>query len=242
VNPLSLSLVAAQGIWLRATLDLCAPAAGPTSGSVPVGSGPPVRVAVLGESTAAGCGVATHDEGFPGGFARELAARTGRPVAWEVVGQHGATGRRIRYRLVPRLSRDLTVAVLMAGGNDVLSRRPPGQWRDDLSAIVDELADRAGRVVVTGTPPFADFPSLPRTLARYLVARADAVDEVSRQVCAHRPTATWIGSAELPPVEPDFFGPDRFHPSAVGYRRWAAAVAQRIAPLIMPAPEPEVSR
>jgi len=233
VNPLLLPIVAVQGMWVRSTFKLASPAAGSTSGTVGDAARPPVRLAVVGESTAAGCGVDTHDEGFAGCLARELAQRTRQPVTWEVIGQHGATARRIRHRLLLRLGENLDgqrldLAVLLAGGNDVLSRRAPGEWGDDLAIIVDDLAARAERVVVVGIPPFATFPSLPATLGRYLGERASALDAVSQQVCAQRPQATWISRpAGVPP--PGFFAPDRFHPSAAGYRLWAQDVADHIA-------------
>jgi lysophospholipase L1-like esterase len=229
VNPLLVPIAAVQGMWMRSTIKLASPAAGPTSGTVGDPSRPPVRIAVVGESTAAGCGVDTHDHGFPGWLARELAARTRRPVTWEVVGQFGATARRIRYRLLPRLGENLNVAVLLAGANDVLTRRTPGQWRDDLAAIVGDLAGRAEQVAVAGVPPFAAFPSLPTTLGRYLAQRAGALDAVSQQVCAKHPRVTWIGSTDILPMGPDFFAHDCFHPSAAGYRRWAQAVAEHLA-------------
>jgi lysophospholipase L1-like esterase len=229
VNPLLLPIVAVQGMWMRSRIKMASPAAGPTSGTVGDPSRPPVRIAVVGESTAAGCGVDTHDDGFPGWLARELAARTRRPVRWEVAGQFGATARRIRYRLVPQLGESLHVAVLLAGANDVLTRRTPGQWRDDLAAIVEDLADRAEQVAVTGIPPLAAFPSLPSTLGHYLAQRASALDAVSQQVCAEHPRATWISSTDILPIGPDFFADDRFHPSAAGYRRWAQAVVDHVA-------------
>jgi lysophospholipase L1-like esterase len=198
VNPLLLPIVAAQGMWMRSTIKLVSPAAGPTSGTA-------------------------------GDPSRELAARARRPVRWEVVGQFGATARRIRYRLLPRLGENLNVAVLLAGGNDVLTRRTPEQWRDDLAAILDDLTDRAEQVAVTGVPPVAAFPSLPSTLGRYLAQRASALDAVSQQVCAEQPRTTWISSTDILPIGPDFFAQDRFHPSAPGYRRWAQAVADHLA-------------
>lgn len=227
MNRLLLPVVAVQGRWMRSAIRMAPPAGGPTRGTVGDATGPPLRLGVLGDSTAAGCGVDTHDNGFAAWLARDLAARTGRPVVWEVVGQFGATARRIRHRLLPQLGGNLDVAVLLAGGNDVLTRRTPDQWRDDLAAILDGLTGRSEQVVVAGLPPFASFPSLPATLGRYLAERASALDTVSRQLCAQQPRTTWTGPAGLPP--PDCFAHDHFHPSASGYRLWARAVADRIA-------------
>ncbi|MFI0352551.1 SGNH/GDSL hydrolase family protein [Actinomadura sp. 9N407] len=229
MNPLLLPIIAVQGLWVRSSTERLPPAGGPTKGTTGDASGPPVRIAVLGESTAAGCGVDSHDHGFSGCLARELATRTRRSVEWEVAGQNSVTARQIHQRLLPMVGRDLDVAVLLAGVNDVLARRAPGQWGDDLAAIVDGLADRAEQVVVAGIPPFEAFPSLPGALGRFLAQRAGVLDEVSRQVCAGRPRVSWIGSADIMPIGPDFFARDRFHPSASGYRLWGRSVADRLA-------------
>lgn len=230
MNPLLLPIVAAQGRKVRSSTELLPPASGPTRGTTTSeeASGVPIRIGVLGESTAAGCGVDTHEEGFAGSLARKLAMQTRRPVDWEVVGQHGATARRIRYRLLPRLGERLDVAVLLAGVNDVLTRRTPDQWGEDLAAILEGLGIRARRVVVSGVPPFDAFPSIPTTLGRYLTERAEAVDTVSRRIVAQFPHAAWISAHEFTPMTLEFFARDRFHPSAVGYDRWAQVTAQRL--------------
>lgn len=225
MNPLLFAVIATQGIWVRTRTEVLPPAAGPSNGAVGDSAAAPMRLAVLGESTAAGCGVDTHDNGFPGCLARELADRTGRPVTWEVVGQYGATARRIRHRLLPQLGDSFDLVVLLVGANDVLGRSTPQQWGVDLAAMVDELTDRAKHVVVVGNPPFGTFPSLPGLLRRYLAQRAGVLDQVSRQVCAERPQSTWINSTDIVPIEPKFFARDGFHPSAFGYLQWARAVA-----------------
>jgi lysophospholipase L1-like esterase len=228
MNPLLLPIVAVQGIRVRRTTEAMPPAAGPRTGRVGDPAGEPLRVGVVGESTAAGCGVDRHDQGFAGALARDLSARTGRPVEWHVVGQDGATARRIRYRLLPQLGDGMDVAVLLAGVNDVLTRRAPSQWAEDLEAIVRDLVTRADRVVVAGLPPFGAFPAMPATLRRYLAERAAALDEVSRQVCARQQRARWVGAATLLPAGPGFFAADNFHPSAIGYRYWARMVATQL--------------
>ncbi|HZM81945.1 MAG TPA: SGNH/GDSL hydrolase family protein [Candidatus Limnocylindrales bacterium] len=227
MNGILMPIVAAQGIWVRSTIKLAEPATGPTHGTVVDGSGPPVRLGVLGDSTAAGCGVRTHDEGFPACLATQIAARSGRPVAWTVAGLPGATARRIRHHVLPRLEGEFDVAVVLAGGNDVLSQRSLAAWEENLSAIVADLSVRAKQVVVPGIPPFALFPSLPHPLGRYLGERAAAFDEIGQRVCACEPRAAWVGTTGTPP--PGFFCRDRFHPSASGYRHWAEMVVPAVA-------------
>ncbi|WP_328475242.1 SGNH/GDSL hydrolase family protein [Actinoplanes sp. NBC_00393] len=228
MNPILLPLVAAQGLWLRATLKPAPEAGGATSGTAPGGSGTPLRLAVVGDSTAAGCGATHHTDGFAAALAQRLAADTGRPVAWETVGRFGATARRVRHRLVPLLDDDLDLIVLLAGANDVMAGRTPAQWNDELTAILTDLTARAGHVVVAGIPPFSKFPALPAALARYLGERAGALDEVSQRICAQNPDRTTFISSPAGQPPPEFFGSDRFHPSALGYRLWAEDVAARL--------------
>ncbi|MFI6653758.1 SGNH/GDSL hydrolase family protein [Streptomyces sp. NPDC050529] len=229
MNPLLLPIVAAQGLWVRSKTERIPPASGPTEGTEGEGAGAPMRIGVLGESTAAGCGVETQAEAFPALLAGMLAGRTGRTVAWQVVGEYGATLRRVRHRLMPGLGGDLDVATLLVGVNDVLVRRSPQEWADDLEVVVDHLAGQAEHVVVAGTPPFASVPSLPGVLGRFLAEQAAALDVASRRVCAERERVTWIGAEALLPMEPEFFARDGFHPGAVGYRRWAEAIADHLA-------------
>lgn len=229
-------------------MEVLPEAAGPTSGteSAPGARSdgdpaPPLRLGLVGDSTAAGCGARTHDHGLPGELARALAPRTGRDVTWTVVGQHGATLRRIRHRLVPRLldggqrgadTFDLTV--LLAGANDVLARRSTQEWRDDLGAVLGSLSGSSRHVVVTGAPAFASFPALGGALRRVLADGTTRLDEVTASLCAHTPGVTFVSSVALQPMAAEFFARDGFHPSEAGYARWAEAIADQVAPDLRP--------
>ncbi|BEL06277.1 SGNH/GDSL hydrolase family protein [Actinoplanes sichuanensis] len=229
MNALLLPVVAAQAMWKRRRTVTIPAAEGPATGVVP-GPDPqdPLSVVILGDSLAAGYGVHTHDEGFGGSLARDLTELTGRTVAWSAVGQYGATARRIRYRLLPRIPEQADIVVIVGGANDVLCGRQPHEWAEDLTAVVDESSRRAGQVMVAGIPPFEHLPCMPRTLGRHLARRAVALDEVAQQICDARPAVTWVPGKLLLPFVPAYFAQDGFHPSALGYRRWSAAVAGEI--------------
>lgn len=228
MNPLLRWVAHVQGVRLRRTLVLSPEAAGLRAGVVPATGGPPVRLLVIGESTAAGCGARSHDEGFAGSFARVLVARAGRPVGWSVVGRRGATVLLVRHRLLPEVDTPVDVAVLMVGVNDVLAGRTTGRWVEDLGAVLEGLLRWAPVVVVTGIAPFEAFPALPRTLARSLAERAREFDGASRALCDRIPGVQWVSSDGLRAADPGFWGPDGFHPAPAGYARWAATVDERL--------------
>ncbi|MGC8159861.1 hypothetical protein ACP3WZ_25375, partial [Salmonella enterica] len=49
----------------------------------------PLRVLVVGDSSAAGVGVEHQEHALAQPLARQLAERTGHPVAWQLVAQSG---------------------------------------------------------------------------------------------------------------------------------------------------------
>lgn len=214
-----------QGRRFMATTTMAPPAAGRPCGTAGAGDSPPLRLTVLGDSMAAGHGVDDHEEGIAAQLAQILADRRGRPVTWTTIGQFGATTRRIRHRLLPTVAASCDVAVLMAGGNDVLARRSLTQSRVDYAAILDALTARAERVVAFGVPPFRSFPSLPWALSRYLSARGDRFDAMAHDLCWER-NVEWISASVA--LDASFFAGDGFHPRADGYRFIAATIAKTL--------------
>ena len=203
-------------------MTVLAPPSDDAHGTVP-GDAPTLSLAVVGESTAAGCGVRSHRDGFAHLLAEELAGRDGREVSWLAVGQYGATAYAVRALLVPRLPVRVDLAVVLVGVNDVLALRSATQWRADLSALLGAVSGHADTVVLGGIPPFEVFPALPATLGGLLARRGRALEAISAEVCDD------LGVTLVPPRElgagPDVFAEDGFHPGLGGYRAWAHATA-----------------
>ena len=97
-----LPLMYIHGKRIRASVPKLPEAKG-TAGKVEAG-GQPLRLITIGESTIAGVGVATHEEGFTGALAKELAAKIGRTVEWNVYAKSGYTVQRMTDRLIPKIT------------------------------------------------------------------------------------------------------------------------------------------
>lgn len=194
------------------------------------GDGPPLRLAVLGDSAAAGVGARSHQEALAGALAEALTHHTRRAVSWRAIAESGATAGRVTNVLI----RDLTVPaegwrpdviVVVAGLNDLLRGRSAAQWARDAERLLAEVWHRAPQavVVVSGLPPLDRFPRLPallRPLARWRLRRMDRIlgDAAARRGLPHVP----LREAG---VGPDLFAADGFHPSPFGYRLWAGVLA-----------------
>lgn len=231
----SLALLApvlvAQGRRVRRTTPRLPEAAGPRTGEV-AGRGAPVRLLVLGESTAAGVGAADHAQGLAGQVARSLAAETGRPVRWRVLGRNGATAASAREELLlPAEDVAADVVVVALGVNDTLRLHAPARWSAELRRLVDAVRERCGPVpvVLAAVPPMGRFPALPQPLRSVLGMRATLLDRAAARL-AREVDGVRHAAMPLPPGAVDgFFCEDRFHPSPAGYAQWGAALGQAAA-------------
>jgi len=183
----------------------------------------PLRLLVVGDSTAAGTGAATQDEALPGSLGRELNARTGRGVLWRSVGENGAdTADFLERHLSEALARPADLVFVTLGANDALHARSARAFGRDLRTLLELVSDRMphARVLMSNLPVFARFELLPEPLRTTLYRHSLNLERVARLVVA-RDDRWMITDQTPPPYGPDFFAADRFHPSPSGYADWA---------------------
>lgn len=227
-----LPLMVLQGRRVRRQTPMLPEAGGPTAGQTS-GSGAPLRLLVLGESTAAGCGVSSHADAMAGQLAAALTTQLGRPVAWRVVGRNGVTAKVTRQSLLPLVPLEpVDLAVIVLGVNDTKNLTPARRWRSDLQQLFFDLRLRVGpaQLLVSAVPPMEMFPALPAPLRQFLGLRAALMDAALRQAIAQTEQAAYGGP--LLGLTPAMFSTDRFHPGASGYARWAAGLAEHAVELL----------
>ena len=207
-----------QGRRLRRDTPRLPDAAQPWHGTHP---GPdPLRLLVLGDSTAAGVGASTQREGLPGNLARELATRSGRGVEWRAVGRNGATSRDlVTDYLDDATTGPVDIAFLSIGANDALGLRPRGAFRRDIQTVLARLRQVSPLVLVSSLPAFSRFELLPNPLRWNLYLHSMSLEDAARGVVAGLDGVHM--SPPPPPYTEGFFARDLFHPSESGYRDWA---------------------
>jgi lysophospholipase L1-like esterase len=191
-------------------------------------TGRPLRLVVLGDSSAAGFGVHRPRETPAALLANGLARRLRRPVAARTFAVVGATSKRLVPQVEAALDERPDLAVILVGANDVTHN-------DNRAAAVRYLADAvralraAGAEVVVGTCPDlgAIRPIHPplRWLARYWSRQLAAAQTVAVVEAGGRTVS--LGDLLGPRFvsEPHkLFGGDKFHPSADGYAIAVAAI------------------
>ena len=212
----------AQGRRLRRDTPRLPDASLPWDGTV---EGPerglePLRLLVIGDSTAAGVGAATQDDALAGNLARQLGAHLGRGVRWTAVGRNGATSRDlITDHLDEVAAQRWDVVFLSIGANDALGLRSRAAFARDIRIILTALTAASPLVLMSSLPAFFRFELLPNPLRSNLYLHSRSLEDAARQVVATLPTVHM--SPPPPPYTEGFFATDLFHPSAVGYRDWA---------------------
>lgn len=187
----------------------------------------PLRVAMLGDSTAAGYGV-HRDVDTPGvQLALLLSAIAGRSVRLISVAVVGAESGALAEQVDRALPREPDLAIIMVGANDVTHRVRPAESVRYLSDAVQRLRAAGVEVVVGTCPDLGTIRPIAQPLR--LVAR-----RLSRNLAAAQTIAVveqggrTVSLGDM--IGPEFarrremFSDDRFHPSAEGYRAAIEAV------------------
>ncbi len=190
--------------------------------------GPAIKIVLLGDSSAAGYGVERVEE-TPGALlASGAAERADRRVYLRAFAKIGARSADLAGQLDRALPIEPNVAVLLIGANDVTHRVSPAASVGDLAEAVRRLKE-AGVAVVVGTCPdlgtVKPIPAPLKQVARTWSRRLAAAQTIAVLEGGGRTVS--LGSVlgpEFAAAPAVMFGPDRFHPSAAGYRSLAAVL------------------
>ncbi len=212
--------------WIGQPFNDSAPDA---SGVYGDGPGRPLVMGMIGDSSAVGLG-ADDVRRTPGAvIAAGLAALAGRPVQLHVVAVVGAESHELAPQVEALLARARPdVCVIMVGANDVTHRIRASESVRHLGATVRALREAGSQVVVGTCPDLGTIEPIAQPL-RWVARR------LSRELAAAQTIATVeaggrsVSLGDL--LGPEFssrpeemFSADRFHPSAAGYSRAAAAL------------------
>ena len=220
-----------QGQQLRRRIPQLPEAAGPRHGSIQ-GDSHPITIVVMGESTAAGVGVATQAEGLASLLATAVARETGRTIFWHTVAASGLTLRQMRRQLVPIVARLQPDAVLLASGvNDVLRLQTATGYSLQLERLALRLQKKMGSVIpllVSPVPDLGQFPALPSPLREIFGARSWFLQASSGRMCRTLEAVVQLPRLPASVYTEELFAADGFHPGAAGYRLWAELAAREL--------------
>lgn len=213
----------AQGAWLRRTaLEMPEPA-GPRAGQV--GQGRPLRLLLLGDSSAAGVGTDHQDEALSGQLVQRLSPDF--EVSYAIEAKTGRTTRAMFKHLVKIPSAEYDIAVTALGVNDITRRASRENWLEDTELMWDLLHSKFGvrQIYASGIPRLGDFPLLPPVLSWILGRQGARYDAGLVEMVEARPDCFHI------PADLELHGlmaRDGFHPGPKVYSEWADRISASI--------------
>jgi lysophospholipase L1-like esterase len=188
---------------------------------------PPIRIAILGDSTAAGYG-ADRDRDTPAArLAIGISEAARRPVHVSNVAAVGAESADLPMQLSALGPAQPELVVIMVGANDVVARTAPHVAVPFLEDTVRALRNLGAEVVFCTCPDLGTVRPLAqplRSYARWLSRRLAREQTVAVVRAGGRTVSLGDLLGPLFTSRQELFAADRFHPSAAGYAEAARAV------------------
>ncbi|MDJ1113377.1 SGNH/GDSL hydrolase family protein [Microbacterium dauci] len=191
--------------------------------------GEPVELLMLGDSIAAGLGAHRRKDTLGARLAKELAAQLQRPVRLRTAAVVGAESSTLGAQ-IDDLPDDYRpdIAVIIVGGNDVTHRVPVATAASHLGTAVERMRGRGVAVVVGTCPDLGALRAVPqplRSIGSRISQQLAAAQAVRAEAAGARVVSLRRAVGPFFLIDPDgMFSLDRFHPSALGYRRTADAL------------------
>lgn len=189
-------------------------------------SGKPLRLLILGDSSAAGVGASHQREALSGQLRACLASTLAVPLHWRVVARTGiATGEALALfdEAMPDEPEAFDIALVALGVNDVTALRGVSRWLADVDRVCARLRERHSvkQIIWSGLPPMHRFPALPQPLRMVMGLHARALDRALAAHFLRDGEASGRRHIAMPLMPEGAVASDGFHPDPLAYARWA---------------------
>ncbi|MEU3452704.1 SGNH/GDSL hydrolase family protein [Micromonospora sp. NPDC006766] len=190
---------------------------------------PPLRLVLLGDSSALGVGVGHLEETVGGQLAQLLAeGSTGRRVQLSSVGVSGSRSIDLATQVARALLGERPdVAVILVGANDATALARPADAAAYLGSAVRRLREAHVEVVVGTCPDLGSVRAVASPLRHVLAWSGRRIAQAQTSAVLHAGAGVVDLATETGPVFRADAGTlchDGYHPSADGYRVWAHAL------------------
>ena len=193
------------------------------------GQGTTLSILILGDSAAAGVGVAHQNDALLGAVVSALQHQY--QVHWRLEAQSGDTTSQVIQKTQKMVNQKYDVVVTSVGVNDVTRLMSARTWIKQQQQFYQLIQAKfqPELIIATGVPPMHLFPALPNPLSWLFGQYAKQMNLQLEKIVSKQKDMQWIEydiqkyqSMNLEMAK------DGFHPSKEIYQIWGKEVADRI--------------
>ena len=227
-------LLVAQAVLTRQRLPRLPEPTGARQGEVGAADALPLRLLIVGDSSAVGVGVRTQRQALAPQLARKLATACRARVSWRLLARAGLTTAQTLHLLQREQSPACDLAVVLTGVNDLVEQVPSQRAVASRDALANWLRNGQGvrHVVFAPLPPVHRFTGLPQPLRWVAGADAQRHNRALAQWAATRGDVSCVKMHM--PLKPGALASDGVHPGEPVYRYSARVIAEHIATQVWP--------
>jgi lysophospholipase L1-like esterase len=195
---------------------------------------PPLRVAVLGDSSVTAPGVDGPHQIWVSLIGSRI-AETHHVTLRSVAVSGSRAGDLLREQLVPALEFAPDLVIVSVGANDVIKGVGLNVFERQLDELVAILTDSGALVVLSGVGDIGTIPRLKPPLRHVMTRRSARFDRVHHIVAARYGARVVEHRKDDPTIwysDRALWSPDLFHVSAAGHQRWADSTWRVVEPLL----------
>ncbi len=192
------------------------------------GEGEPIRILLIGDSSAAGVGVSDINNSLGGQIVSILKEQTKRPISIRIAGCNSATCGQLRDYVAPNIEhQEFTHIFLNVGTNDAKNFHTGKRFCREFGTLLYVLNTRfpTAQIVWSSILDMSGIATLPTPLNKILGIRSRELAARGETLCFERlaqiPEGEWIPSREN-------FSSDGFHASKKGYGAWARVLVDHM--------------
>lgn len=190
------------------------------------GKGKPIKVLLIGDSSAAGVGVDTIEHSLGGHMCRLLNKKSKRPITVRIAGNNSATAPQVRDYIVPNIEHQkFDFIALNIGTNDAKNFHHGNKFCKNFGTLLYALKTKwpDSKIIWSGIIDLEELEMLPKPLNKILGIRSRILNRNGEKLCAER-GALAPGNKEWKVIRENFSN-DGFHASSLGYERWAEGLS-----------------
>ncbi|WP_147301947.1 SGNH/GDSL hydrolase family protein [Thalassotalea euphylliae] len=174
----------------------------------------PIKVAVIGDSVAAGVGITSIKDALAGQLAAELNSRFDVAVKLAVLAKSGDKIADLHSAIRNEIAEVADYVVISIGVNDAKGFTSSRKWSQQLNELMTLIEHKyqPQQTLLLAIPPLECFPLLKKPLASILGFRSSRLNDATYKLQRLAPERFSIVNYQLIPDE-KYFTADGFHPN-----------------------------